>query len=64
MSKDKTIDCEWCGMSYPEDPNKEGHPIGYEFRTVRVRDTRVAVFKPEFSEHTICKDCYDHLKVI
>lgn len=54
--------CEFCGMTYPEDLYKRGHPLGYSYRKITVRN----VMKPDegFKTHTVCKDCFDRMEEI
>lgn len=55
------IVCEFCGMTYPEDPTNKGHPLGYPYRKVVCRNViKLTGLEP----HIICKDCYDRLEEI
>lgn len=56
------IDCEFCGMSYPENPKNKGHPLGYPYRQVLCRNVKIN--DKIFTKHIICKDCYDRLEEI
>ena len=44
--------CEWCGMTYPHGT--------YYYKKIKVRDMRV--LHSNYTDHIICKDCYDRLK--
>ena len=56
--------CEWCGMTYPKG--------GWTYYKILVKNMGIekvvemiekGIKDDKFDEHTICSDCYDHLKI-